>query len=239
MKQTLKAWLRKNHLTDDDPNDFIASVLNAGKVDMDDIIDEIINDGTELNRETLRNVIGLFNKKAAKMVLSGYNVNTGLTYMRPIIKGVFYDKTWNSEINSVYVAITQGIDLREAIAETSVEILGIQSDPIEIYSITDQMTKATDGTLTRGRNAEIKGSHLKVAGDDEVCGISFYHTQSQQTTKLAESDIVINEPSRLLIYVPTTLEQGEYELTVTTQYSKGKLLNEPRLVTFNHPIIIS
>lgn len=239
MKHTLKAWLRKNQLTED-PNDYTATVLSAGKVNIDDIIDEIENDGTELKRETIRNIISLFNNKVTQMALSGYNVNTGLTYMRPVIKGAFYDKTWNPEANSVYVSMTQGAELREAIAETGVEILGEQSNPLEIYSITDQFTKATDGKLTRGRNVEIKGSYLKIIGDNAACGISFYHTQSKQTTKLAESDIVLNEPSRLLIFIPSTLEQGEYELSVTTQYTGGgTTLKEPRTVAFDTPVIVS
>ena len=239
MKNTLKAWLKKNQLTSD-PNDYSATVVSSGSVNIDDIIDEIINDGSELKKETILSVVTRFNSKAASMVLSGYNVNTGLVYMRPVIKGAFYGKTWDPEINSVYISIRQGASLRTEVAETTVEILGEQSDPLEIYSVTDQTTGNTDGTLTKGRNAEIKGSHLKIAGDNEACGITFTNTTTQEETKLATTDIVLNEPSRLLIFVPATLVAGEYELTVTTQYSGGGTpLKEPRSVTFGTPIVIS
>ena len=200
----------------------------------------MVKEGVELKRETIVDVITRFNRKSADMVLSGYNVNTGLVYMRSIIKGAFYGKTWNPDVNSVYVSITQGMELRNAVAETTVEILGEQADPLEIVSLTDQTTGKTDGTLTKGRNAVLKGSYLKIAGDNPSCGISFQNVDTEVITKLEAADIVLNEPSRLLIFVPAALVAGEYELTVSTQFSGGgKPLNQPRSVTFGLPVILS
>lgn len=239
MKKILRAWLRKNQLTAD-PNDYMASVVVNGSIDAVDIVDELVKEGMELKRETVVDIVTRYNRKAAELVLSGYNVNTGLVYMRPVIKGAFYDKTWNAETNSVYVSINQGMDLRNAVAETTVEILGEQSDPLEILSLTDTTTGKTDGTLTKGRNAELKGSYLKIAGESADCGVSFTNTATKAVTKLAAGDIVLNEPSRLLIMVPATLEAGEYELSVTTQFSGGNTtLKQPRVVVFDTPIVIA
>ena len=153
---------------------------------------------------------------------------------------MFYDKTWKPETNPVYIPINQGLDLRNAVAETVVEILGEQADPLEILSITDNTTGKTDGTLTPGRNAELKGSYMRIAGDNPDCGISFKNTSTQIVTKLAVSDIVLNEPSRLLILVPATLNKGEYELILTTQFTSGNItLKSPRTVTFGTPVVIS
>lgn len=239
MKKTLKAWIRKNQLTDD-PNDYMASVAVSGSIGVNAIVDELQKEGMEMKRETVIDIISRFNRKAADLVLSGYNVNTGLVYMRPVVKGVFYDKTWNPETNPVYIAINQGLDLRNAVAETVVEILGEQADPLEILNITDNTTGKTDGTLTPGRNAELKGSYMRIAGDNPDCGISFKNTSTQIVTKLAASDIVLNEPSRLLILVPATLNKGEYELILTTQFTSGNItLKSPRTVTFGTPVVIS
>ena len=238
MKKILRAWLRKNQLTAD-PNDYMASVVVNGSIDAVDIVDELVKEGMELKRETVVDIVTRYNRKAAELVLSGYNVNTGLVYMRPVIKGAFYDKTWNAETNSVYVSINQGMDLRNAVAETVVEILGEQSDPLEILSLTDSTTGKTDGTLTKGRNAELKGSYLKIAGESADCGVSFTNTATKAVTKLAAGDIVLNEPSRLLIMVPATLEAGEYELSVTTQFCGGNnTLKQPRTTSVAMPIIV-
>ena len=50
--------------------------------------------------------------------------------------------------------------------------------------------------------------------------------------------IVLNEPSRLIILLPASLEDGEYMLTVTTQYrgGGGALLKTPR--STSHTIYI-
>ena len=239
MKKTLKAWLKKNQLTPD-PNDFSASVVSLGSVDVTTIIDELVNEGMEVKRETAVDIVTRFNRKAADLALSGYNVNTGLVYMRSIVKGTFYNKTWNPDVNSVYVSITQGFDLRQAVADTAVEILGEQADLIEILSLTDTSTGKTDGTLTKGRNAELKGSYLKVAGDNSDCGITFTNTTTKVATKLDADHLVLNEPSRLLILVPTTLEAGEYELSVSTQFSNGKTtLKTPRTATAGFAVIVA
>jgi hypothetical protein len=239
MKKVLKAWLRKNQLTAD-PNDYMASADVIDSIDLSAIVDELVKEGMEIKRETVVDIISRYNRKAAELVVSGYNVNTGLVYMRPVIKGAFYEKVWNPETNPVYVAINQGMDLRNAIAETTVEILGIQSDPLEIISLTDSTTGKTDGTLTKGRNAELKGSYLKIVGENADCGVSFTNTATKEVTKLDMPDIVINEPSRLLILVPATLAAGEYELSVTTQYSGGNnVLKQPRSVQVGMPIVIA
>lgn len=238
MQNTLKAWIRKNHLTED-TNDYAASVISNGSVTTVDIIKALVEEGMEIKSETATDIISRFNRKASEFVLSGYNVSTGLVYMRPVIKGVFYDKTWSSETNPVYIAMNQGTDLKAAVCETVVQILGVQSDPLTIESITDCSTGKTDGTLSHGRNVEIKGSYLKIVGTNPDCGITLKNIVTQVITKLAAIDIVINQPSRLLILLPYTLDKGEYELNLTTQFTGGNtLLKAPRSILFDFPITI-
>ncbi|MDY3520733.1 DNA-binding domain-containing protein [Riemerella anatipestifer] len=236
---TLKAWLRPNLLTKDDPNDFVAVPLLGGSLGITEIVNALKKEGMEIQTETAVDIITRFNRKASELVLNGYSVNTGLVYMRPAIKGVFYDKTWDKEKHSVYVNVNQGLDLRKAVADTKVEILGEQSSPMSVFSITDKATGKADGTLTKGKNAEIKGTFIKIDGNDPKNGIVFKNLDTQQEVKLLAEHIVLNEPSRLLILVPTDLEAGNYELSLTTQFTKGNtLLKDPRTETLSTPIVI-
>lgn len=224
----LNAWLRPNLLTED-PSDFVATPVISGSIGVEDIIKELIKEGMEIKPETAEDIIKRFNRKTSEMVLNGYSVNTGLVVMKPAIKGVFYDKTWDKEKHTLYVNINQGAALRKAIQEAKVEILGEQTSPMSIFSITDKATGKTDGTLTKGKNAEIKGTYIKVAGEHSDNGIYFTNVENKKKVKVEASDIVINEPSRVLILVPSTLTAGTYELSITTQGSSGKsLLKEPR-----------
>ncbi|MEC5395783.1 DNA-binding domain-containing protein [Bergeyella sp. RCAD1439] len=236
---TLKAWLRPNLLTKDDPNDFVAVPLLGGSLGITEIINALKKEGMEIKTETAIDIITRFNRKASELVLNGYSVNTGLVYMRPAIKGVFYDKTWDKERHSVYVNVNQGLDLRKAVADTKVEILGEQSSPMSVFSITDKATGKADGTLTKGKNAEIKGTYIKIDGDNPKNGIVFKNLDNQQEVKLSAEHIVLNEPSRVLILVPSDLEAGNYELSITTQRSSGNaLLKDPRTETLSTPVVI-
>ncbi|MDY3402575.1 DNA-binding domain-containing protein [Riemerella anatipestifer] len=236
---TLKAWLRPSLLTKDDPNDFVAVPLLGGSLGITEIIEALKKEGMEIQTETAIDIITRFNRKASELVLNGYSVNTGLVYMRPAIKGVFYDKTWDKEKHSVYVNVNQGTDLRKAANDTKVEILGEQSSPMSVFSITDKVTGKADGTLTKGKNAEIKGTYIKIDGDNPKNGIVFKNLDNQNEVKLAKDSIVLNEPSRLLILVPSDLEAGNYELSITTQSSTGSvLLKEPRTERLPNPVVI-
>ncbi|MDR7796825.1 DNA-binding domain-containing protein [Riemerella anatipestifer] len=236
---TLKAWLRPNLLTKDDPNDFVAVPLLGGSLGITEIVNALKKEGMEIQTETAVDIITRFNRKASELVLNGYSVNTGLVYMRPAIKGVFYDKTWDKEKHSVYVNVNQRLDLRKAVADTKVEILGEQSSPMSVFSITDKATGKADGTLTKGKNAEIKGTFIKIDGNDPKNGIVFKNLDNQNEVKLLAEHIVLNKPSRLLILIPTDLDAGNYELSITTQYSNGKtVLKEPRTEILSTPIVI-
>ncbi|GHT22647.1 hypothetical protein FACS189430_04740 [Bacteroidia bacterium] len=51
---------------------------------------------------------------------------------------------------------------------------------------------------------------------------------------------MLNEPSRLLLLIPDTLADGDYELSVATQFSGGgKLLKKARRATLPLPVSIA
>jgi hypothetical protein len=238
MVRKLKAWLKKNYLTPE-KNDFTAVIESFGSINPDGIVDELAADGMELKPETVRDVISRYNRKCIDLTLRGYNVNTGIVYMHATIKGVFYDKTWNPEHHRLHVAISQGTDLRAAVAETTVEIMGEHPDPIALFTITDLSTGKTDGSITRGFNAELKGTYIKIAGEDESCGIYFHNIDTLEDTKLEPQYIAVNDPSRILFITPSTLADGTYELSVITQFTgANKTLKHPRSVSLGYQVTI-
>ena len=239
-KRTLKIWLKLNDLTPD-PADFRGIVSSSPSVNHQDLLDDLTKEGIEIDINTVDSAVKRYFEKAVNRALMGHPVNIlGVLNMRAVVKGALYGKQWDTDVNSIEISISSGTALRKEVANTAVEILGVMNDLIEIYSIFDTVTQFTDGRLTKGRNAEIKGSYIKIAGDHPNNGITFRNLATQNVTTLEMSDIVLNEPSRLMIFVPETLVAGEYELTITTQFSKGnKPLVTPRSATVGVPIIIS
>jgi hypothetical protein len=238
MKNKLKIWLKKNELTPD-PNDFVAVVSSMGSVNREDIINAIMDEGIELKRETVTDVIGRFHRHSGQFVLNGYNVNTGMVYMRSVVSGSITGKKVDPEKNRVYVAVMQGAELRREIADTTVEILGEMPDVIDIQQVTNLLTKEADGTLSRGRNARIDGSYIKVAGDDPAVGVYLVNTADNFETKLEPEDIVTNSPSSIIILVPALLAEGSFRLKIVTQFTgANKLLKAPRTAIFHQELVV-
>ena len=129
MAEKLKASLRKNLVTEFS-NDYIAQITEKGSMDMENIVDELLNDGYEINRQLALELLTKFNDKVSNLVLSGFNVNTGLINMHPVIKGILKGGKWNFKNNSVAISINESFDLRKAISETKVEVLNEKGETI-------------------------------------------------------------------------------------------------------------
>ena len=99
-----------------------------------------------------------------------------------------------------------------------------------ILETEDRKTGLKDGTATSGRNLIVRGAMLKVVGSDAAVGVSLTNSEGV-VTKLDDDMIASNKPSELMLLVPTGLADGEYTLTVTTQYSTGTTLKAPRSTT--------
>lgn len=231
MKKVLKGWLADNAVTTDNKTDKVLLLESAGSVGPDDVLEEMLKQDTGLRPETLRHSIDLYNRVLTDLILNGYSVNTGLFRAVAQLTGVVEGGVWDKEKNSIYVSFTQDKALREAIRETSVHILGEKANVMYILETEDKKTGRKDGSATAGRNFFVRGSMLKVVGDDESVGVTLT-SAVKAVTKLDEDMITINNPSSLTLLLPADLADGEYTLTVTTQFSKSnRTLAEPRSVS--------
>lgn len=232
MKHTLKGWLVDNAVTADDKEDKILMLESAGSLTMADIIEEMKKEDTGLRTETLEHALKLFNRVTTDLLLNGFAVNTGLFHAVPQFRGVIENGAWNPEKNSIYVSFTQDKELREAIAETSVNILGDKASGMYISGVKDAATQATDGSMTPGRNFIVTGRLLKVAGGEEGVGITLTPEGDASPVVIEPDMLAVNNPSQLVFLIPAELPSGIYTLTITTQYTGGdKFLKAPRSVS--------
>lgn len=230
MKYTLKGWLVDNAITTENKEDKILVLESSGNKSLKDILAVMKEEDTGLRSETIEHVVNLYHRVLSRLAMSGYNINTGLFQMVPQFRGVVDNGQWNPAKNSIYISLNQGKELREAIAQTAVSILGEKKDFIFIFGSEDTATRATDGTATAGRTYKLNGRMLKVAGTDPAVGITLTDS-SGAVTRLTEDMLVVNNPTQLIILLPSGLADGEYTLTVTTQYSGGGApLKVPRSV---------
>lgn len=231
MKNLLKAWLADNTVTGENNGDKILVLESAGSLTLDDVLSEMKKEDTGLRKETLAHAVDLFHRKLAELVLNGYSVNTGLFRMVPQFRGLVENGVWNPGTNSIYILMQQDKMLREAIAETSVKILGEKGAAAYIIGSQDTVTRATDGSATPGRAFRLKGKNIKVAGTDGSVGIYLLSSDGDKT-KLDMDRIVTNNPSEVIVLLPSDLTEGHYELQIVTQFTgANKLLKAPRTVT--------
>ena len=71
MKKVLKGWIADNSVTAD-KTDKILVLESAGKVDIDDILEEMLKEDTGLRPETLRHAVELYNRIVMDFILNGY-----------------------------------------------------------------------------------------------------------------------------------------------------------------------
>ena len=141
---------------------------------MQDILDEMHKEDTGLRPETIEHVVKLYNRVVSDLILSGYSVNTGLYHAVAQLRGVIDGGKWNPEKNSVYVSFTQDKELREAIAQTSISILGERQSVMYVAGF-------SPATATAGRPFTVNGRMLKIAGTDSSVGITITDSKEQTT----------------------------------------------------------
>ena len=122
IKYNLNAIVKDNTVTAN-PDDQVLEIVSQGTADQERIIQEMMKVNPGLELETLRLVFELEKRVVKELLLTGMRVNTGLYTAEVRARGVIMGGAWDASRNSLYVSMTQGADLREAIAVTHVNIL--------------------------------------------------------------------------------------------------------------------
>lgn len=225
----IKANLYENVLTDD-ANDYLARVSSERTLNVKEICSSAVSrGGADVSASTMEHCMDLFLGEMGYLLSDGFSVNTGYFTATPLIKGVFNSPTekFSSDKHSVLFQFNQGATLRNMLSNISVEIMGVAESGISIAQVTDVKTGLVNDQITPNRNLRIKGSKLKVVGDNESIGIYFVNETTNERIKVDPSDIVTNNPSELIIITPE-LTKGGYTLEVVSQYGVSVMLKEPR-----------
>ena len=239
-RHTIKAYLYDNLLTPD-PNDFTARVSSERSLSVADICHSAATrGGADVSDAAMSHAVELFLKEMAYRLCDGFAVNTGYFTAMPVVRGVFLNpnETFDPQRHTLQFQFTQGELMRHEIEDVEVKIMGVAETGLYIGQVEDMKSRTVNEVLTPGFNLRVTGTKLRVVGDKPGVGIFFRETATNTATKVDEGDIVINNPSELMIIIPA-LPAGTYQLEVTTQYSTGnKLLKEVRSAVFDRPLTV-
>ena len=231
IKYRIDAFLQDNPLTTDDTQDVIAVPASREPADEARILAEMKAEDTGLRSETILHVFELEKRVVKRLLMQGCNVNTGLYHASVAFRGIVKNSRWNPDENEIVVNFNPGADLREAIAQTAVNILGPKPAGIAVTGLEDVATKAGNASATAGRAFTLSGQNLRISGDDPAVGLTLTNAEGAETT-VAPDLWVINNPSQFTFIIPADLEAGTYTLRLTTQYGGNSqhLLKTPRTV---------
>jgi hypothetical protein len=238
----IRAWLYDNYLTQDNPNDFIARVNAERALGISDICRSAAErGGADIPADAMDHAVNLFFKEMGYRLCDGFSVNTGWFTAGVHIRGVFDSpqETFNPEKHTLLFELHQGALLRNELELVSVEILGVAETGTTVLQVTDVKTGSVNDLLTPNRNLKVSGQKIRVEGNDASVGIYFVNQSTQERTRVDASDIVVNNPSELIIVTPN-LAPDVYHLEITTQFSStGRVLKAPRSVIFDKPLTVA
>ena len=236
----IKAYLYENLLTKDNPNDFIARTASERSLNVQQICDAAVSrGGADVSAAAMEHAVALFLKEMAYQLCDGFSVNTGYFTASTQIRGVFDSpvETFNPDKHNILFQFNQGERLRAEIQNIEVEILGLADSASAILQVTDIKSGSIDDLLTPGRNLRIIGNRIRLAGDNPANGIFFVDADTGARKAVEPVDIVMNNPSMLMVVIPD-LVPGKYKLELVTQFTAGTPLKEPRTIVFEKGLTV-
>jgi hypothetical protein len=189
--------------------------------------------GAPSTPEAMEHNVLLFLKEMAYQMMDGYSVNTGYFTANAQVRGVFDSRseTFDPAKHSVLFRFNQGDLLRKEIPNVKVQVMGMGETGIVISHVVDAKTGSGNDLITPGGALKIKGGKLKIAGDNPQVGVAF-EDETGNAVRVDERDIVVNNPSELIVQIPT-LAAGRFQLTICTQFCGSAIpLKEPRMTVY-------
>lgn len=223
----IKYALYPNPLTDN-PEHQRAIIQNQRSCTVEDIIDEMVSEGSTLTRaEALANIES-YEATIAKFVSRGRGINTPLMRIAPSITGNFAgsEDSFDASRHEVKLNLLPGKRLQQALEEVSLEkVVPSQRKP-EIEAIIDFSSDTTNTRLTPGGVIEIRGTLLKHDPEEEEQGIFFIASDGSETRA---PSLIRNKPSSVYASVPDELATGEYTVEVRVKLRFTTAIRRDRL----------
>ena len=217
-------------------NKRFGKVLTKRFLKEDDLIAIAVSRRTELNPSTLRAAMNMLHEIAMEELLNGASVNFGPGIFKLAVNGAFTteESEWNSEEHKVVLQVTPTTQLYQMMEKVEVKVRGMAPVSTCINTVRELPNGKINASITRGNAVELQGVKLKIAGDNPANGITLTNIVSGETTVIPAASLVANFPKNIIFILPISMEPGDYQLALTTQFSNGSTLTkQPRISQFN------
>jgi hypothetical protein len=234
-----KVWLKLNILTDKTDNDYVAEVSTAKKkpIRNTDIAQIIKERGSEMDYNTIVDILNRADAIVREQVQREHSIQTGVVHIIPRVKGPWFgiSAKYDPEIHKTTLDMIPAPEMRRALEEVGIEVLGVKNSGAVIGLVTDAATGKTDGTITPLDQIIIEGTKIKIAPEDEE-GLGVFFVNEDGLAVQSAHRLLQNDPKKVIAQVPG-LTAAQYTLRIITRYSNGTVsLKEPRTINYEYPL---
>jgi len=163
-------------------------------------------------------------------ICDGYSVNTGLYKISVAIGGTFSspNEAPDPARNPILFRMFPQALLREQARNITLDIEGLAPSDSWLDEIVDVSSGAVNESLSVGKNFQLRGSKIKVAGDPGTgYGVFFVPTEGEGEVLVTEK-LVDNQTNYVAGIIPSLNPSQTWRVEIRTFYSGGKLLKTMR-----------
>ncbi|MDR0668142.1 MAG: DUF4469 domain-containing protein [Prevotellaceae bacterium] len=214
-------------------------VVPTGSLNVDDLIAIAVTRRSDINAVTMKAAYEILKEVALEELCNAKLVEFGLAHNRLSVSGVFVGDhpVWNRHEQSLQLLATATAEVRNAIGNIAVEVLGMAQSGLYINSLTDVTSGDVNTRITPGGGVNLAGVKIKIAGDTSDIGLFLTEINTGTVTRIPMTSIPVNDPSKITFIVPPDLSAGDYRVSIVTQYlPNATFLKTPRTYLFD-PIL--
>ena len=219
---SIQYYVRENNLKKD-KREYRATVVHNNTVDMDQVIDRIINQGTTVNVPDILGVFANFQMAIQHFLEEGFSVKTPFANFSTSIKGTFseFSDDFDPKKHKIVGVVNPGKELRKFYKKRhKTQKVKRKSHVPNPSDFTDVVSGEKNKVITPNGMAKIIGHYLKYDQDDPKQGIFFKHENRQE---YRVSIIGQNKPSTLFFMNPQDLPRGQYQIHLRNERGSGYL----------------
>ena len=219
--------------------DYTAKPRITGTLYNTDIAARIVAARTEYQHGTILNILDMADSHKVQAIAEGKSVVDGVGQYLVNVQGAFEGEKAQFEPgkHALGITYTMGKLLRETLKLVKVVVNGVAAVGPVINTVTDSTSKAINGQLSSGGALVLGGVNLKIQVDEDLTSDRSYipAPTTEGAAPMKAPVVIANSPSQVIVQMPT-LADGQYTVSLTTQYSGSRNVKEPRTYTF--PIIL-
>lgn len=195
-------------------------VIQRGTVDVDRLVRDIIDEGSEFSEAMLRCAAGLLLSKAKTYLKKGYAVSSSLGTLSPGVSGMWNRNRISEKArqeNKAHLNYAMSKEMKEELKDAFF-IESSTRELLYISRLTNLDTGEENERLLAGETFMVNGDFLLMNGNLPERGLYFIHEDNYQVAAfIPAAEFRINTRSEIIARLPKELLPGRYRVKIVSQ----------------------